>query len=151
MTTTSLPKRLTPKQRLDRARSVAENFETELLYVRHVDPGRRESDAPLTDLNFDGLLLTRLAAAFDDFDFDFDFNADNEPQHYHFKVHLLAAALSTLGEDEDDLEQAVEDAKEVIRERRRDAEHDELEEAGGRSASGRLITRMIGHEKFRGL
>ncbi len=148
MTTTSLPKRRTPLQRLELVKAIAQTFEDELLYFRHADKGRRESDAPLTDLNFDGLLLIRLAAAFDGY--DFDFNADNEPQHCHFRVHLLAAAMSTLVGDEDDLDRAVEGSKELIRERR-DAENEELDEDGSRSASGRLNTRMISHEKFHDL
>jgi hypothetical protein len=92
------------------------------------------------------MLLARLAAAFDGY--EFEFTQEHEPHSHRFKVRLLAAALSVLVVDEDDLGQAIEDAKTLIRERR--VEEDRLaKQNAGRGESGMPIIHTMSFEKFR--
>ncbi len=140
--------RHTPRVRLAIATAIAEEFEDALLYGRSGELNERESDLPLTDLNSDGTLLVRLAAAFDGY--DFEFAEENEPHYYRFYVHLLAAALSTLLVDGHDIDQAIEDAKAVLRERR-DQEKMRLAETDGRTITGRILIPMFGSENFESL
>lgn len=141
-------RRHVPEVRVALANAIAAEFETQLLYVRSVEPNGRESDLPLTDLNSDGDLLARLAAALDGY--DFESTEEDEAHCYRFYVHLLAAAMCPLITDGHDLNRALEDAKAVLR-RRRDQEQEHLSKSDGCTETRRLHVPMFGAERFESL